>query len=154
MFTQSIIPNPTKTINLPVSAESTTEVINNLPNILKSMGKKGYKLTESDEFMNTYTFEKTEFLSLGSVIIIEVIDNGDKTQLKMEVQRKLGAFDTEVEVHHANEHIKFITQALSKTLNPKKPTQTTKPKGKGVSTLKLVMFVAFAIMFLGVVMSL
>jgi len=148
--TQSIIPNPTKTINLPVSSDKVTVAITNLSETLKSMGKKGYNLTETDEFMNTYTFEKTEFLSLGSVIVMEVIDNGDKTQIKLEVQRKLGAFDNEVEVHNATEHITYITKALSTSLNPK-ATKTTKvtEKKKGMSTFKMVMIVMVLLSVVG-----
>ncbi len=66
---------------------------------------------------NQYTLDGSEFLSLGVYIdfnLTSVTDN--RTDVAIEVRRKLGAFDNWVEVQNANEHIQKIMDGLSKIL--------------------------------------
>ena len=66
---------------------------------------------------NQYTLEASEFLSLGVFIDINLNEvSPTKTEINIEVRRKLGAFDTWVEVQNANEHIQNLINAISKAL--------------------------------------
>jgi hypothetical protein len=79
---------------------------------------------------NQYTFEASEFLSLGVFIDINLTEVGpNKTEISIEVRRKLGAFDNWVEVQNANEHIQNIITAISKALtSPNGQVQEVKQK--------------------------
>ena len=115
----STIQNPTRTITLPTTIK---EAVTAFEHVSKVLDGKKYKFTEHDDFLNIYRFEVLEFLSLGSIIIINLVDKGESTDVKIEVQRALGAFDNWVEAGNANKHIKTVSSLISDTLNPNKET--------------------------------
>lgn len=157
----NMIPNPKKTFTINADINKAMEIFNNFLPLVNSV-KKGYQLTEKDELMNSFTFERTEFLSLGVFIDVQLTEVGDKTQVDIEVRRKLGAFDQWHEVQLAGEHIKNFSKAISKGMNPdtlekskslqKKTVTPQVEKKEGISTFKLVMFCLLGLMFLGLVM--
>jgi hypothetical protein len=106
------IPNPTKKVTIDFPLNKVKEGILNLPKMFKK-----YRLEKQNPMFNQYTLDGSEFLSLGVYIdfnLTSVTDN--RTDVAIEVRRKLGAFDNWVEVQNANEHIQKIMDGLSKIL--------------------------------------
>lgn len=107
------IPNPKKniTVNFPLE-----KVKLNIP-FIQNISENKYKLTNSNDVINTFTFEALEFLSLGVFIDFNLSSIDDnKTTIEIEVRRKVGAFDKTHEITNANKHISNITEILSKAL--------------------------------------
>lgn len=115
------IPNPTRSITLNYPIDHVTEVLNELSEVHKTMRIEGYTLQEKNETILQWKFQKTEFLSLGSIIIIHLEEVGDRTKMSVEVTRVLGAFDSWVEVQNANRHLDVIFKSVAFGLNP--PTE-------------------------------
>lgn len=110
------IPNPQKSILIESDSQSIKKVIP-----LISLLNPKYKSTESDDILKQYTFEATEFLSLGVYIDINLSDESEnKTKVSIEVKRKVGAFDKAHEVQYGNEHIDKIFKLISKGLTMSK----------------------------------
>lgn len=106
------IPNPTKKVTIDFPLNKVKDGILNLPKMFKK-----YRLEKQNPMFNQYTLDGSEFLSLGVYIdfnLTSVTDN--RTDVAIEVRRKLGAFDNWVEVQNANEHIQKIMDGLSKIL--------------------------------------
>ena len=62
--------------------------------------------------------QATEFLSLGVYIDVNFSATSDtKTEITIEVRRKIGAFDKTYEVSQANEHIQNIITSISNGIN-------------------------------------
>lgn len=105
------VPNPKKSIviDFPISRVSETILF------IQNTKDKKYKLYNSNEVLKLYTFEALEFLSLGVYIDVHLSESTeDKTQIDIEVRRKVGAFDKSYEVSQANEHILKIFELISK----------------------------------------
>jgi len=103
------IPNPKKSLVIDFSIDklkSTIEYVTVLNNT--------YKLNSKNDILNTYTFEAMEFLSLGiyADISFSKQDEG-RTEVTIEIRRKVGAFDQAHEVSKANEHISTLFNLLS-----------------------------------------
>ena len=103
------IPNPKKSLVIDFSIEklkSTIEYVTVLNNT--------YKLNSKNDILNTYTFEAMEFLSLGiyADISFSKQDEG-RTEVTIEIRRKIGAFDQAHEVSKANEHISTLFTLVS-----------------------------------------
>jgi hypothetical protein len=106
------IPNPKKILTIDFSIEQVKKGVNNLYLI-----DNKYKLFNSNEIFNQYTFDLLEFLSLGVYIDINLSSiNENKTELTIEVRRKIGTFDQSHEVTKANNHIQLIIDLLSKCI--------------------------------------
>jgi hypothetical protein len=104
------LPNPKKTITIDFPISKLKQTIGFIP-LTKD---KTYKFTSKNEVFNLYTFEATEFLSLGVYVDIsfsEVSEN--KTTIEIEVRRKIGAFDKSHEITSANNHISKIIELIS-----------------------------------------
>lgn len=112
------IPNPTRSITLNYSVDHVTEVLNELPEVHKTMRIEGYTLQEKNPTIMQWKFQKTEFLSLGSLIIIHLEEVGERTKMSVEVTRVIGAFDSWVEVQNANRHLDVIYKSVAFGLNP------------------------------------
>jgi hypothetical protein len=115
------IPNPQRSITLNYPVDHVTEVLNELGEVHKVMRIEGYTLQEKNPTILQWKFQKTEFLSLGSIIIVHLEEVGDRTKMSVEVTRVLGAFDSWVEVQNANKHLDVIFKSVAFGLNP--PTQ-------------------------------
>ena len=106
------IPNPKKVIVIERPIGRIKELLPLIPLI-----NTKYKKTTFDDILNLYTFEALEFLSLGVFIDINLTTSGDdKTEVSVEVRRKVGSFDQSHEVTAANKHIQVIFESISKSL--------------------------------------
>jgi hypothetical protein len=103
------IPNPKKSLVIDFSIEKLKSTIEYVV-VLNTK----YKLNSKNDVLNTYTFEALEFLSLGifADISFSRIDES-KTEVTIEIRRKVGAFDQAHEVSNANEHISTLFNLLS-----------------------------------------
>lgn len=107
------IPNPTKKITIDFSLDKIKNGINRIPKYTSNK----YKITSFNEVFNTYTLEALEFLSLGVFIDINLtIINENKTEIYIEIRRKIGTFDQNYEVTKANEHITKLISMLSELI--------------------------------------
>lgn len=96
------IPNPTKKITLNFSLEQVKKTILRIP----VMSYPKYKLTSKNDIINLITLECFELLSLGVYVDLTLNSLEDnKTEINIEVRRKLGSFDESIEVQKASEHI-------------------------------------------------
>lgn len=110
MFT---IPNPKKTVTIEFSIE---QVMKSIPRVQVVSDSK-YKLTEVNPIFNQVILECLEFLSLGVFIDFNLVKKSDtSTEITMEIRRKIGSFDTDVEVQNANYHFKDLIEHLSQVI--------------------------------------
>lgn len=114
------IPNPTKSFSVNFSHNDVKQAMSNLSTYLGMADAPGYQVDHFDEMIGELRLRKTEFLSLGVVIVIHAnMVNETTTNISIEVQRAIGTFDQRHEVTYANEHMNLVTQALSSLLqNP------------------------------------
>lgn len=106
------IPNPTKKVTIDFTIDQVKNTVLTIPKVYKK-----YRVQSQNPMFNQYTLEASEFLSLGVFIDINLNEvSSTKTEINIEVRRKLGAFDTWVEVQNANEHIQNLINAISKAL--------------------------------------
>ena len=106
------IPNPKKSIQVDFSLE---KVRNSVKNI--SLLDSKYKIFSSNEIFNQYTYESYEFLSLGVYIDIHINSITDtKTEIAIEIRRKLGTFNESHEITNANNHMHKMYDYLSKLM--------------------------------------
>lgn len=107
------IPNPTKKIVIDFSLNKIKIGINRIPKFTSNK----YKITSFNEIFNTYVLESLEFLSLGVFIDINLtVINENKTEINIEIRRKIGTFDQNYEVTKANEHITTLISILSELI--------------------------------------
>ncbi|GEC78152.1 hypothetical protein [Flavobacterium aquatile] len=112
------IPNPKKTtqVDFPIDRVKFSVLNINLEN-------NKYKFTKANEIFNQYTYEATEFLSLGVFIDINLNKiSEEKTEITVEIRRKLGTFDQSFEVTKANEHLVKIFDCIA-NLTTKTPEE-------------------------------
>jgi hypothetical protein len=106
------IPNPKKTLAIDFSIEKIKSTIEFIP-LLNSK----YKFSSKNEILNSYIYEALEFLSLGIFADISLSKIDDKrTDITIEIRRKIGAFDQAHEVSKANDHIAAIFELISKCI--------------------------------------
>jgi len=104
------ISNPTKKVTMELSLSQVQNLVMNLPKVHKK-----YKLSNQNPMFNQYTFDASEFLSLGVYIDVNLNPVTEtRTEINIEVRRKMGAFDNWVEVQNANEHIQKILDGLTR----------------------------------------
>jgi hypothetical protein len=117
---RNAIPNPTKSITVPSTQEEVKNALKALTKALNIQRKTGYKVESFDEFLGELRLTKTEFLSAGVMIIINANPVSESsTNVNIEIQRFIGAFDDVHEVSRANDHMNNITSALSLALREK-----------------------------------
>lgn len=126
------IANPTKKVTIEFPISQVKDGVLNIPKVYKK-----YRLEKQNPMFNQYTLEASEFLSLGVYIDINLTSVGDnRTEVNIEVRRKLGAFDNWVEVQNANEHIQKLIDGLSKALqSPNGQVQEVKEPSKWPTVL-------------------
>lgn len=107
------LPNPKKTITIDFSM---SQIMNALPKInVLSDGK--YSVTKINTTFNQITLESLEFLSLGVYIDFNLVSKTDtSTELTIEIRRKLGSFDTDIEIQRANDHFQVLVDYLSEII--------------------------------------
>lgn len=112
------IPNPKKSTVVDFPLDRLKLSVQNL-----SLINNKYKFTKANEIFNQYTFEALEFLSLGVYIDINLNSvSENKTEITVEVRRKLGSFNQAHEITKANEHLDKIFSSIA-TLTAKSPEE-------------------------------
>lgn len=106
------ISNPKKSLVIDFSIEKLKSTVEFIP----SLNSK-YKFNSKNEVFNSYTFEALEFLSLGvfADISFSKLDES-RTEISIEIRRKIGAFDQAHEVSKANDHISTLFELISKCI--------------------------------------
>ena len=103
------IPNPKKTVTVDLPIEEIKVAARNIDKVMSFC-----HFREENEMFNSFKFSRTEFLSLGAFININLTSiNSKKTQVDIEISRQLGAFDEWVEIQKANKHIEEAFNAIS-----------------------------------------
>jgi hypothetical protein len=149
-----VIPNPKKTITIDFPIEQVKVAARNIDKLMKSCD-----FIEENDLFNSYKFTRNEFLSLGAFININLnAVSNNKTQVDVEISRKLGAFDEWVEVQKANKHIEETINSMANIIKngiPKiepilKPEIDKTPMSKSKAILTLITFfgVFFGIIYL------
>jgi ribosome-associated translation inhibitor RaiA len=141
-----VIPNPKKKISIDFPISQVKEGVSKISKVAKK-----YKIFKENNAFNQFTFEASEFLSLGVFIDVNLSSQGEnRTDVEIEVKRKLGAFDTWVEVQNANEHIDKLVDILSKTLtlDDSQLVETAKEE-KGVPTWAIILGIIIGLGILG-----
>ena len=134
------IPNPKKTIIVKGGQEEVAKWLYKVCPYLNDNIKSGYIQEKLDENIGRLEIGKTEFLSLGARIVVDTNYKDDEsTEVTVEIQRKVGAFDQSYEITYANEHLSNTVQAVqyvaqNKEYNPPKleisNTEVTEKKKK------------------------
>jgi hypothetical protein len=105
------IPNPKKNLSLDLSLDKVKTGVERI----SRLSNNKYKFTKSNAVFNQYTYEASEFLSLGVVIDINLSSiNENKTDITIEIRRKVGTFNQPNEVTLANQHFDKIIDFISK----------------------------------------
>jgi len=108
-----VLPNPKKTFQVEKPISEVRQAIEHLP-----LFTTKYKLFKSNPVLNQFTFDTTEFLSLGVYIDMNCFSLTDnRTEVSMEVRRKVGSFDQSHEVSLANTHISTLTDLISESIS-------------------------------------
>lgn len=107
------IPNPKKTIQVDFPLEKIKNSILNIPLL-----NKNYRFSSSNDIFNQFTFESFEFLSIGVFLDFHLNSiSENKTEINLEIRRKIGSFNQPAEITNANIHIdklfKYIGQLTS-----------------------------------------
>lgn len=127
------IPNPQKKFQIDRTTAETKFAIEHI-----YLYTSNYKLYKSNELLGIYTFESYEFLSLG--VYIDVTINAlseNRTDITIEIRRKIGSFDKSHEITLANDHIVNISDLISHSLmtNPESILQQREIERKKQSEL-------------------
>jgi hypothetical protein len=130
------IPNPTKSITIDFPIE---RVKNSVKNIDKRMQFCHFR--EGNDMFNYYKFARNEFLSMGVFINVNLTSvSNTRTQINIEITRKIGAFDEWVEVSKANKHIEETINSIANNIQYGIPVVKTQPtqESDGGNTLSIL----------------
>jgi hypothetical protein len=141
-----VIANPKKKISIDFPISQVKGGVSKISKVAKK-----YKIFKENSAFNQFTFEASEFLSLGVYIDVNLSSQGEnRTDVDIEVKRKLGAFDTWVEVQNANEHIDKLVDVLSKTLTLDDSQLVEAAKNeKGIPTWVIILGIIIGLGILG-----
>lgn len=107
-----VIPNPKKTLQVEKPSSEVKTAIEHL-----YLYSPKYKVYKANPVMSQYIYDASEFLSLGVYIDISYLTvSENRTEVTIEVRRKMGSFDKSHEVTLANSHIQAIAELISTTL--------------------------------------
>jgi hypothetical protein len=117
------IPNPRKTITIDFPIEQVKVAARNIDKVMKFC-----HFREENDMFNSYKFSRSEFLSLGAFININLNSVGNsKTQVDVEISRQMGAFDEWVEVQKANKHVEETINSIAYIIRNGVPVVKTQP---------------------------
>lgn len=114
----SIINNPTKSLTLNAPIEMVEQAMDNMQKTLSKVNINNITFDKKMGLTNQYEFSASEPLSMGSQVLVNIQALEGKTQLNMEVRRKMGAFNTSVEIQLAGQHMDKILKGIELYLNP------------------------------------
>ncbi len=108
-----VIPNPKKSFHIEKSVDEVKSAIEHM-----HLFTSEYKLFKSNSVLNLFTYEATEFLSAGVYIDISCFSiNEIRTEITVEIRRKIGTFNQSHEVTLANSHLAKIPELFSKSIS-------------------------------------
>ena len=108
-----VISNPKKTISVDFPLDKVKIGVERIDKLSNK-----YKFTKSNPIFNQTIFEATELLSLGVYIDINLSSlNENKTEITIEIRRKIGSFDQSHEVTKAYQHIENLFELLAKGIS-------------------------------------
>lgn len=108
-----MIPNPKKTFTIDFTAAEVKAAIMRIPSHLALK----YQMHDANDVFSNYTLSALEFLSAGVFVDIHVNAVSDlRSEITIEVRRKIGAFDQWHEVQNANQHIVALTSAMTQLI--------------------------------------
>ena len=117
------IPNPKKTITINFPIEQVKVAARNIDKVMKFC-----HFREENDMFNSYKFSRSEFLSLGAFININLSSvSNTKTQVDVEISRQMGAFDEWVEVQKANKHVEETINSIAYIIRNGVPVVQTQP---------------------------
>jgi len=110
-----MIQNPTKEITLPFNIDEVKQALKKISNFMS-----GSKMTDSDDILNQYQYQFSEFLSLGATLTVNLTElEVNKTKINLESSRVVGAYDYAHEVNNAKQQMDKFLKTLSNLLqNP------------------------------------
>jgi|GEM_PF-2081725 len=118
------LPNPQKTVELEYSSKEVALAVFHIPQFTKK-----YKLFKTNELTKSFTFEASEFLSFGVYIDINVTSKSDtRSDVVIEVKRKIGTFDKQHEVSLAHDHIDEMLKLLTSSITTDEDSRILKYK--------------------------
>ena len=154
------IPNPTRKVTINFTIEQVKQALKKF-----SLLKKKYNMFEEHDTMNFYVLDALEFLSFGVYIDVNLNEISEtKTEISIEVRRKIGCFDKTQEIQVAGTHINNLLEGLGQLLEkPELGAQLEKAKVEKEAQLEiekkktpvgLLVFAGLAVMFLIMVVAL
>jgi hypothetical protein len=151
-----MIQNPSKTINIKAPIQKVIEALNSLPQTLQKVNLSGYTLESKSDLIDQWVFTKTESLSLGARITIDLqTQPNDQTLMNIEISRVLGSFNQGYEVTNAMNHITNVTKGILWYLNPEesKEEMTKQTQVNGTTNdIMIVVYVIGGILMLGMML--
>jgi len=107
------ISNPTKSFQVSFPLEYAYHACQHI-----YLFNRKYHFEKRNEVLTMVTFGAFEFLDLGAFIDIQCTLIDDKrTQINIEVRRKIGSFDKPYEVTNANKHLQNVMELISTSLS-------------------------------------
>ncbi|MBR6804737.1 MAG: hypothetical protein IKM57_07545 [Paludibacteraceae bacterium] len=109
-----MIINPNRSITIDFPIERVKQVAKLVDKVYEDVDPKDCSY---DDILKVYKYKMDDHWTAGSYLILTMNEvSSNKTQLNIEMQRVLGAYDTESEVHFANKHMDMFLQAISQLL--------------------------------------
>lgn len=149
-----VIPNPRKEITVKGTEEEVGKWLYKIPLYMDSHIKGGYREEKLDEQIGRIIIGKSEFLSLGVRIVIDVnYKTEESTEICIEIQRVMGSFDNSAEIQYANEHLNNTIEAVkyiskNKEYNPeRKNIETAEENVNYAGWIVLIVIVGSLIYF-------
>lgn len=106
------VPNPKKSITIDFPINIVKKGILRIPKI-----ENKYRLNNLNDAFNQITLDSFEVLSAGVYIDFGLVNlTENKTEINIEVRRKIGTFDQAFEVKRANDHIQKLINLLESVI--------------------------------------
>lgn len=107
------IPNPKKTLTIDFPLEKVNTGIERIHKISNK-----FRFVKNNPTFNQTTLEVSELLSLGALVDINLSAiNENRTEITIEVRRKVGTFNQAHEVTSANQYIQNLIDLISQGMN-------------------------------------
>jgi hypothetical protein len=105
----AVFENPKKAIQVDFPIEKVKLSVQNI-----DLRNDQYKLSNANEVFNQYTYESLQFIRFGVFIDIALKKLGeDKTEITVEIRRKVGTFKQSHEITNADKHITNVYECIA-----------------------------------------
>jgi hypothetical protein len=131
------VPNPRKTITIDFPIAQVKVAARNVDKVMQFC-----HFREENDMFNSYKFSRSEFLSLGAFININLSSvSSTKTQVDVEISRQMGAFDEWVEIQKANKHVEETINAIAYIIKNGVPATKPQVETQGCLGIAIWLFV-------------